>query len=111
MPTCCPADCANEKAFVIVRNPTPGLIGCLRRGAYTLVRKDVPVLALLAISAFDIVLIGHFLGDEGPFLDFLLIFEFFEDEIFVLSPDAEVTHFYYYCLGGFLLYESDEISH
>jgi hypothetical protein len=111
LPTCCPTGCANEIVFVIVRNPTPGLIGCLRRGAYTLVRKDVPVLALLAISTFDIVLISHFLGDEGPFLDFLLIFEFFEDEIFVLSPDAEVTHFYYYCLGRFLLYESDEISH
>lgn len=76
-----------------------------------MVRKDVPVFALLAISALDSVVISHFLGDEGPFLDFLLFFEFFEDEIFVLSPDADVTHFYYYCLGGFLLYESDEISH
>jgi hypothetical protein len=71
---------------------------------------DVPVFALLAIHALEIVLISHFFGDEGPFLDFFLFFEFFQDEIFALSPDADVTHFYYYCLVGFLLYESDEIS-
>lgn len=59
----------------------------------------LPLLALLAVPAFEVVLVGHFLGDYGPFLDLVLLFQFTQYQVLVLGPKSHVGHF---CL--FILY-------